>query len=102
MIYVIATVECKQGRRDAYLDVLRSNIPNVRAEQGCLKYEATLDVNSGIPVQGPLRENVITIVEAWENLDALHRHLKAPHMLAYREKAKDLVSKLSIQVLESV
>jgi len=27
MIYVIATVTCKEGSRDAYLEVLRGNIP---------------------------------------------------------------------------
>ncbi len=82
MIYVIATIDLKAGRKDAYLDILRRNIPNVRAEKGCLNYEATVDVDSGIPIQDELRENAVTIVEAWESLDDLHTHLKTPHMLA--------------------
>ena len=100
MIYVIATVTCKEGMRDAYLEVLRSNVPHVKAEAGCEQYETTVDVASGIPIQGAVRDNVVTIVEAWKDLDALFAHFKAPHMLAYREKAKDLIEEVSIQVLK--
>ncbi len=102
MIYVIATVACKPGCKDAYLQVLKGNIPLVKAEAGCLGYEATVDVASGIPIQGDVREDVVTIVESWQDLDALFAHFKAPHMLAYRDKAKDLVDKVSIQVLKPV
>jgi quinol monooxygenase YgiN len=102
MVYVIATVECKEGSRDAYLEVLRSNIPAVLAENGCLKYEATIDADSGIPLQGAPRQNAVTIMEAWEDLGALHQHLKTPHMAAYRERAKEFVTKLAIQVLRPV
>ena len=65
-----------------------------------VEYEPTVDVDSGIPIQGELRENMVTIVEAWESVDALHAHLKAPHMLTYREQVKDLVKDIRIQVLE--
>lgn len=100
MIYVIATVECKDGCRDAYLEVLKGNVPHVKAEEGCLIYEPTLDLASGIPMQGPARENVVTIVEAWKDLEALFSPFKAPHMLSYRDRTKDLVEKVSIQVLK--
>jgi quinol monooxygenase YgiN len=99
MIYVIASIDCKQGCKEAYLNVLRRNIPNVKAEKGCLKYEPMVDVDSGIAIQGALREDVVTILEAWEDVDALRRHFKAPHMAAYREEAKDLIRGVSIRVL---
>jgi quinol monooxygenase YgiN len=44
----------------------------------------------------------VTIVETWESLEALHRHLAAPHMATYREKSQHLVTGTSLQVLESV
>ena len=100
MIYVIATIDLKAGCKEAYLNIFRSNMPNVKAEKGCLSYEPTVDVDSGLPIQGELRENVVTIVEAWESLDALHRHLKTPHMAAYREEVKDLVNQVSLKVLQ--
>ena len=100
MIYVIAGIELNEGCRDEFLKIFKGNVPKVRAEGGCINYEPTVDVDSGIPIQGDLREDMVTIVEAWENVAALHAHLKAPHMLAYREQVKDLVKEIRIQVLE--
>jgi quinol monooxygenase YgiN len=100
MIHVIARIELKQDSREKFLEIFRKNVPNVRAEKGCIHYEPTVDINSGLPAQGEVRPNVVTVVEAWESLDALHTHLKAPHMLDYRDKVKDLVKQVSLQVLE--
>lgn len=99
MIYVIAAIDLKDGCKEAFLDIFHRNIPNVKAEKGCISYEPTVDADSGLPVQIGLRENVVTILEAWENLDALQEHLKTPHMAAYREEVKDLVNQVSLQVL---
>ncbi len=59
-------------------------------------------MDSGLPVQGEIRQNTVTLVEAWVNLDALHAHLKTPHMAAYREAAKDYVQDVRLQVLQPV
>ncbi|MBP1777462.1 MAG: hypothetical protein H6Q86_3472, partial [candidate division NC10 bacterium] len=50
--------------------------------------------------QIPLRENVVTIVEKWESLQALHAHLVAPHMATYRERVKDYVVGATLQILD--
>ena len=99
MIYVIATMDLKEGCREAYLEIFRKNIPNVKAEKGCLSYEPTVDTDSGLSVQVEMRDHGVTIVESWESVEALHDHFKAPHMLTYREAVKDLVNRVSIQVL---
>lgn len=100
MIHVVATIELKPGCRDAYLDALRRNIPNVKAEEGCLAYEPTIDIDTDIPVHEKAGEDVVTLIEAWESLDALKAHLQAPHMLSYREEVKDILGKVSIRVLQ--
>ena len=100
MIYVIATVEVKPGKREAFLAEFHKNIPNVRAERGCIEYGPTVDVKTDIKTQVPLRENTVTIVEKWESLQVLQVHLQAPHMKEYREGIKDIVTGLSLQVLE--
>ena len=100
MIYVIASIEVKPGKRDAFLAEFHRNVPNVRAEKGCLEYGPTVDVKTEIKAQIPLRDNTVTIVEKWESLAALQAHLVAPHMLTYRERVKDLVAGVSLQVLE--
>jgi quinol monooxygenase YgiN len=99
MIYVVATIEVKAGKRDAFLAILNGNIPNVLAEDGCVAYEAAVDVDSGIPAQGEPRNDAVTILEQWESLDQLHAHLRAPHMVDYREEVKDLVKRVKLQVL---
>jgi len=100
MIYVIATIEVAEGKRDAFLDEFHQLVPKVHAEEGCLEYGPNVDVPTDIPVQVPLRDNVVTIVEKWESLDALKAHLAAPHMADYRAEVKDLVVGVKLQVLE--
>ena len=102
MIQVIATIELRPDCLDEFLTILHENVPRVKAEEGCLAYEPMVDVDSGLPVQGKIRQNTVTLVEAWVNLDALHAHLKAPHMATYREAAKDYVQDVRLQVLRPV
>jgi quinol monooxygenase YgiN len=102
MIHVIATIQLKPDCREDYLKILGENVPKVKAEDGCLAYQPAIDVDSGLPVQGPIRPDVVTLVEAWQSLDALLAHLKSTHMAAYREAVKDFVLDLKVQVLKPV
>ena len=100
MIFVIATIELEEGKRDEFLGHFRALVPSVEAEEGCLEYGPTVDVETTIPAQGEVRPNFVTVVEKWEDLEALERHLVAPHMLEYRTQVKDLVKQVSLQVVE--
>ncbi len=102
MIHVIATIELNAGCRENFLKILNDSVPLVKAEEGGRAYELTIDVEPGLPIPVAVRENTVTIVEAWESLEALQAHLKTPHMAAYRKAVKDWVSNLSLQVLQSV
>jgi len=102
MIQVIATIELKPGCRDDFLPLLNDNVPRVQAEEGCLSYDPFVDVYSGLPVQDEIRDNVVTLVEAWRSIEALHAHLKTPHMAEYRDKVKDMVVRVAIQVLKPI
>lgn len=99
MIYVIATIELTEGKRSEYLEEFNKIIPKVRAENGCLEYGPTADVVTGIPVQEPINENAITIIERWSDVDALKIHLTAPHMKSYQKAVKDYVRLVRIRVL---
>ncbi len=99
MINVIASVHIKEGRSSEFIEIFRSNIPNVLKEKGCIEYMPTVDVPTGLPPQ-ELNSNVVTIIEKWESLEDLQTHISAPHMLSYREKVKDLVESMSLKVLE--
>jgi quinol monooxygenase YgiN len=100
MICVIATIEVAAGRRAELLAHFRELVPKVRAEKGCIEYAAMIDVHSGLEAQAPFRENAITMVEKWENLDALKAHLKTLHMAEYFRVAEDLRLSMNLQVLE--
>jgi quinol monooxygenase YgiN len=100
VIYVIATVEVAQGKRDAFLEEFRKVVPLVRAEAGCLEYAPALDLPTDIPAQAPARENVVTVVEKWESLEALRAHLRAPHMTEYRARVKELVVGARLHILQ--
>lgn len=102
MIHVIATITLNPGAQEKFLAIFKANIPAVLAEKGCLRYEPTVDLETGLPPQGGARKNVVTIVEAWESLAALRAHLNAPHMLAYKEQVKAMVASVALQVTEPV
>ncbi len=100
MIHVIATVRLKPGCRDKYLEILKSNASKVKGEAGCRVYEPTIDMETDIEIHEKAGDDAVTIVEAWDSVDALKAHFQAPHMLSYREKAKDLFASVSIRVLQ--
>ncbi len=99
MINVIASIRVKAGKRSEFLEIFKNNVPSVREEEGCVEYFPAVDVDANLPLQA-LDENVVTIIEKWESLEALHNHLRAPHMLAYREKVESIMEGVSIKVLE--
>ena len=99
MIHVIATIDLREGKRQAFLHEFHRLVPLVRAEAGCVEYGPTVDAATDISGQPP-RANVVVVVEKWEGLDALRMHLQAPHMQEYRTRVKDLVTGVQIQVLQ--
>ncbi len=102
MIHVIATIRTAAGRRGDFLAAFAEVVPLVRAEAGCLDYGPAVDLDAGIDGQPPVRDEAVTVVEKWESVAALRDHLAAPHMLAYRQKVKDMVAGVEIRVLRPV
>lgn len=99
MIYVIASITVKEGTVDQFVEIFKANIPNVLAEKGCIEYGPAIDVDTGLDLQ-EVDPCIVTIVEKWESLDDLQAHLIAPHILVYREKVADIVTSLSLKILE--
>ena len=98
MINVIASISIATGSLSGFLEIFRANMLKVREERGCIEYFPLVDIDAKLAPQ-ILDENVVTIIEKWESLEALREHLEAPHMLAYREKVKNIVTGLSLKVL---
>lgn len=100
MIVVIAEISIAEGKRDEFLPLFKALVPSVLAETGCIEYGPTVDVDSGIDAQAELRPNVVTVVEKWQDVDALKAHLTAPHMAEFRESARDLMTGLTLRIVE--
>lgn len=100
MIIVLATIELHAGTRDAFLTEFRKNLAAVRAENGCIEYIPTVEHGAGLPGQASVEEDLVVVVEKWQDQDALEAHLIAPHMIAYRALVKDYVKRAALQILE--
>jgi len=100
MIYVMATVELVEGKQEEYLRELKKVIPAVRGEAGCLEYSPAADVATDIPVQEPVNQNVVSIIERWTDIQALKDHLKTHHMRTYREATKSFVKAIRVRILK--
>ena len=100
MIYVLAVITAKPGQRDRILEAFRDNVPAVRAEAGCLAYEAVVDVADPSPGFARFGDDAFVVVERWASLAALQAHAVAPHMKAYAAKVKDWTADRAIHVLE--
>ncbi len=99
MIHVIASINLHPGTRDRFLREFARLETDVRAETGCIEYAAAVDLECGAPGQGPVRPDVVTVVEKWSSVEALSAHAMAPHMQAYRVRVRDFVIGVSLQVL---
>lgn len=100
MIHVIASIGVKPGKRAEFIEIFKANVPAVLAENGCIEYVPAVDADSGIEAQWR-DETVVTVIEKWETLDALHAHLAAPHMEKFREDTATLVEDVSLTVLKN-
>jgi quinol monooxygenase YgiN len=102
MIHVLATIRTAEGQKDAFLATFRKLAPLVRAEAGCIEYGPAVDMPTPISGVAPACDDAVTVVEKWENVAALQDHFAAPHMVQFREAAKDLVKEVEIRVLQPV
>jgi quinol monooxygenase YgiN len=101
MIRVVAVITANPGRRDELLATFRANVPNVRTEKGCIEYAAHVDAADIGPFQAKFGPDAFVVLESWESAQALRDHIAAPHMKAYAQKTKDLISSRTIHVLSA-
>ncbi len=102
MVHVIAMITAKPGMRDAVLKEFRANVPNVKAEQGCLEYGPVIDAEPGPAFQAKLGADAFMVIEKWADMAALKAHAAAPHMAAYGAKVKDMIAKRAVHILSPV
>jgi quinol monooxygenase YgiN len=99
MIHVLAIITAKPGQRGAVLEAFRANLPNVRAEEGCIEYGAAVDVDGFGGFQTEFGRDTFVVIEKWASPDALKAHAAAPHMAAYAAKTRPMIASRVIHVL---
>ena len=99
MLHVLAFITAKPGMRDAVLQAFHANMPAVHAEDGCIEYGPAADAEGFGGFQTALGPDTFVVVEKWASADALKAHAAAPHMKAYGEKTRDMITSRVIHVL---
>jgi quinol monooxygenase YgiN len=102
MIHVLAVITAKPGKRDAFLEAFRANMPAVHAEKGCIEYGPAVDADGFGGFQTKFGPDTFVVIEKWASPEDLKAHAAAPHMAAYGAKVKDLIESRVIHVLTPV
>ncbi len=90
MIHVVAIVTAKPGQRETILEAFKANVAAVRAEQGCIEYQATVDAPDAGPAQAPFGKDTFVVVEKWAD------------MAAYAARTRELIASRTIHILSPV
>jgi quinol monooxygenase YgiN len=99
MIIAIASVRVKAGKVPEFLERFKSNVPRVKKERGCIEYFPAVDVQADVPLQS-LNENVVTIIERWESLEAFRDHVISHNMRDQQKRKSDMVEEITVKVLQ--
>ncbi len=100
MIHVLAIITAHPGMRDRILEAYRGNVDAVRAEDGCLAYQAVVDASSAATGFATFGPDTFVVVEQWASMEALQAHSVAPHMKAYASQVRDFTANRAIHVLQ--
>ncbi len=100
MVFVIAEIKAAEGRLEELISEFHNLIPKVKLEKGCLEYKIARDVQTEIGLQSPVRKDAFTVLETWQDLNALMDHLAAPPLQSFLKTAQAMLAGIKVQVLE--
>lgn len=69
MVIQLVHVSIRPEQRDRWLELIRANATQTRAEEGCESYRISEDLE---------RPNSFVIVERWASLEAQYDHFRTP------------------------
>ena len=91
--YVTAHITAQPGKGKELREIMVANIPLVRAEKGCLRYDLLCS---------PDNPDLLLFNEAWEDRAALDAHLVSAHMRAYHGKSESLIAGRAVYLWNAV
>ncbi|MDQ4108234.1 MAG: antibiotic biosynthesis monooxygenase [Actinomycetota bacterium] len=69
MVIQLINVSIRRGKRDKWLELIRMNAAQTRAEEGCESFRISEDVET---------PNTFVIVERWTSREAQYDHFRRP------------------------
>jgi quinol monooxygenase YgiN len=100
MITVIAEIRTKPGHRESVLRAIEKLVPKVLAEEGCGGYLPLIDFNAQVPWQKTAPDSIF-MLETWESMAHLEKHLDIEHMHQHRAVIQDSVVDVNVQILDN-
>jgi quinol monooxygenase YgiN len=92
MIIIHATFHIDPAKQDTFLNEIQPLIVAVKAKSGNISYSLQKDMEN---------ENVFTMVEVWQDLQAVASHNSSEHFTAFVSKVKDfLTAPLDVKAFE--
>ncbi len=92
MIYVVATLKAKPGKRDALIAGAKPCIAETRKEKGCVSYEL---------FQSTSDPDTFNFVERWETREHLTAHFDTPHLKAWRAVGAECVASRAVEIIHA-
>lgn len=85
MIRIVAKNFIKADKVDEFITLAKKLVQETNQnDAGCISYELYQDVSN---------TQILTIIEQWENKEALEQHMKAKHFTETVDLLKDLMEK---------
>jgi quinol monooxygenase YgiN len=102
-VYVLCRFDLKpEADLAAYQAKTLGIIPQVLAEDGCQFYTLLKDARTDWDRPMRFGERTLWMLEKWDSVEALKKHLDAPHMKAFGPTVRDMRRSATFHVLEEV
>jgi quinol monooxygenase YgiN len=84
MIIVTAMMYVKPGNKDAFILEAKDLISATRQEEGCISYNLLASTED---------DDVLVMLERWEDMDSLDKHMETRHFKQFGATIKHLLAK---------
>lgn len=84
MIIVTAMIHIKTGKKEAFILEAKDLISASRKEDGCINYNLLSNIED---------ENALVMLEQWEDIDSLKKHMKTNQFLQFEVTIEPLLAK---------
>jgi quinol monooxygenase YgiN len=98
MIHIVAVLTAKSGHRAGLLTAFMAIIPAVRAEPGCIEYQAVIDLESSAAKFGA---DAVVVIEKWEDQASLDAHNQGAALRGFLEASKHLLAQADVYLLQA-